>query len=156
MRMRAAWDFGSGFTDLCLGNKGRSLVWRELLKSQMIREADFARLFVVWLNSVACSRVPTSAYVCINYVYVSAAGSKCFLMFPRLKKKFFMHFVPGNSGGCFETCRFLCSSMHTCLLYTHSQKAVDLLCKIVLSRRVLDGERRAWWRQRASPGEMGT
>lgn len=52
----------------------------------MIREADFARLFVVWLNSVACSRVPTSAYVCINYVYVSAAGSKCFLMFPRLKK----------------------------------------------------------------------
>lgn len=33
-----------------------------------------------------------------------------------------MHFVPGNSGGCFETCRFLCSSMHTCLLHTHTHR----------------------------------
>lgn len=58
-----------------------------------------------------------------------------------------MHFVLGNSGGCFETCRFLCSSMHTCLLYTHSQKAVDLLCKIVLSRRD------KYWTASEEPGE---
>lgn len=102
----------------------------------------------------------TSAYVCINYVYVSAAGSKCFLMFPHLKKKtFFMHFVPGNSGGCFETCRFLCSSMHTCLLHTHTlteSRGSSLQDCILTQRQVLDSKRRAWWRQKASPVEMGT
>lgn len=108
----------------------RSLSWKQRMLSRLKRAAQIPNdsrsrfrtaLFVVWLNSVACSRVP-HLHMCALIMYtcpqLEASVFWCF----HIKKTFFMHFVPGNSGGCFETCRFLCSSMHTCLLHTHTHR----------------------------------
>lgn len=100
-----------------------------------------------------CPHLHTCALIMYTCPQMEASVFWCF----HIKKTFFVHFVPGNSGGCFETCRFLCSSMHTCLLHTLTERRGSSLqdC-IITQRQVLDGERRAWWRQKASPEEMGT
>lgn len=76
MRMRAAWDFSSGLS---------SLVWRELLKSQMIRDADFAPWCLQCRSTVYCAFV--SACMFINYACLSTAGSRCIRMFANIQKK---------------------------------------------------------------------
>lgn len=126
---------------LCLGNKGHSLVWRELLKSQMIREADFAPLclqcawnvFIVRLSVHLCARAR------INYVFVrdrKQVYSGVRTLFHAALELWLAFFFMALK----KTCRFLCSATRTHAhtythIHTHSQKAVDLVCETVFSRR---------------------
>lgn len=100
----------------------------------------------------------TSAYVCINYVYVSAAGSKCFLMFPHFKKNILHAFCSGELRWLFWNLP-IPLQLHAHMPFTHTlteSRGSSLQDCILTQRQVLDGKRRAWWRQKASPVEMGT
>lgn len=83
--MRAAWDFGSGFSSLSRKQRTLSRLERAAQIPSDSRNRFRTSLFTVWLKCVdcVCNCVSTSncSCVCMNYVSLSATGGECILVY---------------------------------------------------------------------------